>query len=234
MQLLNYNKYRFPQLKDETVKRKAIRKLYFAHDGRNAWWTTQVQRYLDGCMHSSLESAKNYAEGLRVQGSVFYINELPALLLESDSIVLAVTQINCSDVLAGYSSNAVANNAPSGRQKMANAQNNYLTRGSPLEGALLSFDHDGRFWNKTPPPRDSVIRVLCDGSIRDFEPLGEAALGAYKSVSWGSQYRLGWSLREHNVRSDALRKLVLERAQRPRTRRSSGRTANGALLALAR
>jgi hypothetical protein len=52
---------------------------------------------------SSLTSARDYAEYLRVQGSAFYISEMPALVLEANALALAVTQINCEDVLAGYS-----------------------------------------------------------------------------------------------------------------------------------
>lgn len=222
MQLLNYNESRFPQLKNERVLRKSIRKLYYVHDGRNAWHSTWVQRYLDGCMHSSLSSAKKYAENLRVRGSVYYINEIPALLLESESLVLAVTQLNCTDVLVGYSSNAVTNEAASGKQKIENMRRNYLTRGSPIEGAFLSFEPDSHFWKNTPPPRDSVIRVLCEDSIRDFEPLGKGALGGHKSISCGSQYLLGWSSYEHKTQSDSLRRIMKERPRKSLTRRASG------------
>lgn len=222
MQLLNYNEHRFSQLKNESVSRKSVRKLYYVHDGRNAWYSTWVQRYLDGCMHSSLSSAKRYAENLRVCGSVYYINEIPALLLESESLVLAVTQINCIDVLAAYSSNAVRNEAASGKQEIKNLLHNYLTRGSPIEGAFLSFEPDSHFWKNTPPPRDSVIRVLCEGSLRDFESLGKGALSGYKSKSCGSQYLLEWSHCEHKIQSDALRRIMKERPRKPLIRRASG------------
>lgn len=173
-------------------------------------------------MHSSLSSAKRYAESLRVRGSVYYINEIPALLLESESLVLAVTQINCTDVLAAYSSNAMKNNAVSNQHKVENFRQNYLTRGSPIEGAFLSFEPDSHFWKNNPPQCDSVIRVLCEGSIRNFEPLGEGALSGYKSISKGSQYFLEWSPREHKIRSDSLRRIMKERPRKSLTRRASG------------
>ncbi len=222
MQLRNYNEYRFPQLQKESVSRKSIRKLYYVHDGRNAWHSTWVQRYLDGCMHSSLLSAKKYAESLRVRGSIFFIYEIPALFLESESLVLAVTQINCTDVLSGYSSNTVANVAASGTQKIGNLRRNYLTKGSPIEGVFLSFEPESHFWKNTPPQRDSIIRVLCEGSLRDFEPIGKAALSGYKSISRGSLYLLEWSSYEHKIQSDSLRRIMKERPRKPLTRRPIG------------
>lgn len=227
MQLLNYNEHRFPQLRNESVSRKSVRKLYYVHDGRNAWHSTWVQRYLDGCMHSSLSSAIRYAESLRVRGSVYYINEIPALLLESESLVLVVTQINCTDVLAAYSSNAVRNEAASDKQKIENLRHNYLTRGSPIEGAFLSFEPDSHFWKNTPPPRDSLIRVLCEGSLRDFESLGKGVLSGYKSKSCGSQYLLEWSHCEHKIQSDALHRIMKERPRKPLIHRASGSPKTG-------
>lgn len=173
-------------------------------------------------MHSSLSSAKKYAESLRIRGSVFYIYEIPALLLKSESLVLAVTQINCTDVLAAYSSNAVSNVVASGNQKIENLWRNYLTRGSSIEGAFLSFEFSSHCWKNAPPPRDSVIRVICEGSIRDFEPLGEGALSGYRSISHGSQYFLEWSPHEHKTQSDSLRRIMKEHPRKSLTRRNIG------------
>ena len=172
-------------------------------------------------MHSSLSSAQRYAESLRVRGSVFYIYEIPAFLLESESLVLAVTQINCTDVLAAYSSNAVTNVAASAENQAENPRRNYLARDSSLEGAFLSFEPDSPFWKNAPSQRDSVIRVMCEGSMRDFEPLGKGVLSGYKSISKGSQRLLEWSSYEHNTQSDSLRRIMRERPRKLLTQRAS-------------
>jgi hypothetical protein len=205
MQLRTFDSGRFPSLETLTVRRRGLAKLYYVHDGRNAWYTTWVQRYLDGCMHTTFDSAKDYAESLRVQGSVFYIYEKPALVIEADDVVLVITQINCTDVLAGYSVTAVGDEVGFGRKKIANAANNYLRRGSSLEGAFLSFDADSRFWRKRPP-HNSVIRVLGRTSLKAFESVPDRCRG-YQSFSSGGFYRLGWTERDNDARSTSLQKL---------------------------
>jgi hypothetical protein len=195
------------------VKRRGLTKLYYVHDGRNAWHATWVQRYLDGCMHTTFDSATDYAESLRVQGSVFYIYEKPALVIEADEMVMAVTQINCRDVLAGYCATAVSDEVGFGKRKIANARNNYLRRGSSLEGAFLSFDGDSRFW-RDPPLQDSVIRVFGRTTLRAFEPMPGRCRG-YRSSSNGAYYRLGWADRGNDVRSTSLRQLFSVRGRSP-------------------
>jgi hypothetical protein len=221
MQLWAFDSGRFPALDSQTVRRRGLAKLYYVHDGRNAWYTTWVQRYLDGCIHTTFDSAKDYAESLRVQGSVFYIYERPGLVIEGAEVVLVVTQINCIDVLAGYSLTAVRDDVGPGRKKIANAANNYLRRGSSLEGAFLSFEADSRFWRSTPAD-DSVIRVFGRTTLKAFEPVPGRCRG-YRSFSSGASYRLGWTERGNEVRSTSLRQLF-SFARRPKlaARREKG------------
>jgi hypothetical protein len=213
MELKTYNPNTSPRLDNQLVHRRKLGKLYYLHDGRNAWYSVWVQRYLDGCMHATLKSAKDNAEALRVQGSVLYIHEMPALLLESKDLVLAITQINCSDVLAGYSAIAVSDQLSPGYVRVENSRNNYLQRGSSLEGAYLSFEHDSRFWKVAPPFKNSVIRVFERTRIDTFEPLTTRLLG-YQSHSSGRNWRLGWNECKNEVRSTSLRKLLKPRPLR--------------------
>jgi len=76
--------------------------LYYLFNGRNAWHSTWITRYTEGCMHSDLQSAKDTAEKRRVQGSVFYIAELPAPIFSSAAGIIAVTEINSARPLSGY------------------------------------------------------------------------------------------------------------------------------------
>ncbi len=49
-----------------TLKNVKAVKIFYCFYGRNAWYTTWVQKYSENCMHSSLESAKEFAEANRV------------------------------------------------------------------------------------------------------------------------------------------------------------------------
>ena len=80
--------------KDLKLRGIKVVKIYYCYYGRNAWYSTWVQKYYKNCMHASFDSAKGFAEINRKQGSVFYIKELPALYIESGSYPILVTQIN--------------------------------------------------------------------------------------------------------------------------------------------
>ena len=62
--LLSYDENRFPDLTKTQITGIHSCALYFVTTGRNAWHSTWVQQYTNGCMHSSIASAKQYTEKL--------------------------------------------------------------------------------------------------------------------------------------------------------------------------
>ena len=68
--------------------------LYFVSRGRNARNSKWVEHHWNGCMHASLHEAKTKAETMRTCGSVFEIEEQPAVLIRSLRGVVAVTEID--------------------------------------------------------------------------------------------------------------------------------------------
>jgi hypothetical protein len=88
-------------LDDLNVQVKEIKpiRLFYVTTGRNAWRETWINRYSEGCMHTSLESAQSYCERKRVQGTVFYISHMPTIAFISDKRMLAVTEINTQNIL---------------------------------------------------------------------------------------------------------------------------------------
>jgi hypothetical protein len=72
-------------------------KLYFVSYGRNAYNWTWTEKYPgDGAFHKTREAAQQHAEAQRVQGSRFYIDEIPALAFPITTSSLVVTEINTS------------------------------------------------------------------------------------------------------------------------------------------
>ncbi len=186
-------------LSDKAIIKKGIRKIYYVSSGRNAWHSTWVKQYNPGCMHSTLQSAKNYAEKLRTNGSVFYIQELPALVLEGELTSLIVTQINCMDVLQDYKPKI---KPPNNKSTCC-----YITAGNSLLHACKSFDHDSIFWKTAPPAKNSVIRLLCTIKIKDFDPYHASNISAYKSESIGPDYLLNWSASVFEMKNKSLVKI---------------------------
>jgi len=96
-------------------------------------------------MHLNLRDAKGAAERQRVQGSVFQIEELPALLFVFQSIVLVITEINVRGPLSGYSRSALRKHPSDGKKMIVNASDDYLVSDAIFEGVSLSFQHDAVF-----------------------------------------------------------------------------------------
>ncbi len=180
--------------------------LYYMHTGRNAWHSTWVMKYYKrNCMNLCFEDAKQKAEADRVQGSVFYISQLPSVMFQSGQIRIFVTEINSSFPLSGYSLRAQSLEIPSDSVRINGARNCYLVEGAPLLGVALSFRPDSRFWRVRPAPRNSVI-ILYSESSRETElierPIRRSPL-EWKSSSSGPTYFLGWNLSKNGNRVTA-------------------------------
>ena len=87
------------------VRSIAVLKVYYVWAGRNAWWNTWSTRYSPGCFHRTLKDAKAFCEGLRVQGTVFYIDELPSLGFLARDRTLVVSEINTESFLRRFDTN---------------------------------------------------------------------------------------------------------------------------------
>jgi hypothetical protein len=203
--------YGYPPLDSETVTRRGARKLYYVHDGRNAWHSTWVQRYSEGCMHSTLESAQRYSENKRVQGSVFYILELPAVVFQGESLALAITQINTKEVLADYSPNLPR----SGIGRRFDPTGNVVVLGSPLARTHRSFDPPRSwFWRQDPPREHWIIRVIVRGQLKDFESAGRGRMRIFKSFARGSEYTLGWTPSSRTLNTKHVHRIVRSRVRK--------------------
>ena len=79
----------------EIVLKCHITKIHYVSYGRNAYnWTWSSIYYGDGAFHRHIESAQDHAQQKRVQGSRFYIDEIPALAFAFKYRHLIVTEIN--------------------------------------------------------------------------------------------------------------------------------------------
>lgn len=190
----------FAEMVRGTVKGVSPRIIYYVTTGRNAWHSTWVQQYSNGCMHSSLQSAKNYAEKRRTQGTVFTIKEQPALQICTENGQIIVTQINTTRPLSDYSPDAVRARPAQGAKLIDKASDNYLTAGASALGVALSFDCASRFWRKPPPRRNSVIVVASEDAALELDALRPRKLRAWTSLSNGGGYLLGWRERENETK----------------------------------
>jgi hypothetical protein len=206
MELIRYNESIHSEVSIDKVVKKGIRKIYFVYEGRNAWWSTWVHTYKPGCMHTTLDSAQQYVEKNRKRGSVFYIEEIPALTLEGKFISLIISQINCQEVLENYKSKH--------KNPIKGLNTCHITTGASLYQAYKSFAFDSLFWYVPPPKENSVLIFASKYKLKDLETYRIPTIYKHKSESVGSNYLLRWKASAVEARSNALSKAVMARQTR--------------------
>lgn len=189
--------------------------LRYVYRGRNAWNSTWVTHYYDGCLHDTLKSAKHYAENKRGPGNVFYIEEIPALAFNSFGFAGLVAQINARPPLAQYRTRSVEEKSTlvhlKGEVKQVIAgdipcilsqhggllacQKNVALaiKGVSITKAFASFEPDSPFWAEPQARTNSVLRVWHRQGVYSSDVLADAPLLKYRSVAQGTNYYLGWN-----------------------------------------
>jgi hypothetical protein len=61
-QLYTFSEARFQKLARSRVNDVRVAKMYWLYNGRNAWHSTWINQYNEGCMHSDLADARRSAE----------------------------------------------------------------------------------------------------------------------------------------------------------------------------
>lgn len=178
--------------------------LYYVSTRRNAWHSTWIGRYSPGCMHTTLESAKEYAEQHRVRGTVFIIKQLPCLVYKCQDVCLIVTEINTPRPLSGYN---VDFNEANQSEVVESESNSYLKIGAPLNRIVMSFLPSSRFWYANPSPRNSIIMMASRKHILPLEKLKSQNLLSYSSFSNGSGYYLGWTSFSSKLKKSAVKEI---------------------------
>ena len=89
----------FDTLEQRKIFSAKLIKIYYLSEGRNAWWSTWCTTFeKNGSFHTSLISAKRHAESRRVQGTVFTIEEIPAICLYTTDGLIVIASINSQHI----------------------------------------------------------------------------------------------------------------------------------------
>ena len=191
----------------EHIRQLSARYLYFVVGGRNAWHSTWISRYSPGSMHLTFSSAAAHAERSRVQGTVFTIQQLPALEFVAEAGRVYVTQINEATPLRAYSAHAIeALSAHVSRS--TDIRDNYMAVGAPVVRAVRSFSYDSRFWRNAPPSNDSVLVLGCLRSKSKSEKIKKEIIKQWSSRSIGTDRPLSWGEQKANRTASAVMYLV--------------------------
>jgi hypothetical protein len=191
-------------LESKTVKDISRGLIYYVATGRNAWQSKWITQYAHGCMHTTIESAKEYAEKHRTRGTVFYIKQLPCLTFRSNGNLVIITEINNHNPLSGYSPDATIIEVAPGLKKVDGALDNYLKIGVPLDRVAMSFHPNSRFWNHRPSPKNSVTVLATNNEALSIENVKSDDFLSITSFSYGGNYHLGWNSTKSHTKTTAV------------------------------
>lgn len=172
-------------------------KIYYVTTGRNAWWNTWITRYSPGCMHSTIESAKAFCERRRVQGTVFYIDELPSLMFRAKDKAIAVSEINTEEFLARLNVD-----------RLISIIEVLPVASMTLLQVMYAFRSDSLLWPPSHPKENSTIVSFCADRLTLEVLAPPDALSTWASRSNGPNYYLRWSSRPFDKGRASLHRLV--------------------------
>ncbi|MFC4974836.1 hypothetical protein ACFPTY_10185 [Halomonas beimenensis] len=162
--------------------------VYHVVEGRNAWHSTWVSQYSKKSMHTSLKSAKEYAERCRKSGSVFRIKELPCLVFRTCKKTVIITAINSSKPLSEHYL------ACECLEDFGEIVSDYRKRLSCSRDMVKGFFPNSFGWKRSVKKKDHVIILEHENNEIRVEPLkSESKLFVSKSV--GSDNFLEWKMR---------------------------------------
>lgn len=183
----------------EEIKSTHLKKIYYLVTGRNAWHSTWVQHFYKKCISTEHNELKSDAEKRRGPGTVFYIEELPALCLETSKGCIVISEINTNAPLKNYD--------PRDFLKIRNQCNYIKVLSCPSEqtfnGSRLSViceSLNSRECWKQPLPNNSIFKLfLKDKEPIDFEDHSGNFMIWNSGTSGGKKNSLSWVARAGSI-----------------------------------
>lgn len=173
----------FAKLSKAPVQEVVAGTMYFLSRSRNAWFAARSERYFPGCMHQSLEGAQVAAEKLRACGSVFIIEEQPALFLMTTEGVAGLTEINSQRPVERFDRGLASNETWSTTSP--------LRLGNSVSECVKSFMSMGHYWRPIAEWKNLIV-VGTQARGLNIQPLLQRNLKAWTSRPQGPHRNLAW------------------------------------------
>lgn len=187
------------------IAHRDIRKVYALRRVRTSWHSTRSERSDADWVYPTITQAKNAAELMRMQGTAFYIDELPAACFEADGDCLVATQLCTPDVLGGYSHRSrFSTSSPPNCPNPSTPDPFRL--GTPLRTAVKALrPKSGHWYNSQRAP---VVLYRWLGALSDLPPFTGGGLKGFWSQSFGPRYLLWWGEYESRVSAEHAARMV--------------------------
>lgn len=179
------------------VRSVSVGKIFYARTGRNAWWSTWITRYSPGCFHTSLASAQSFCEKQRVQGTVFYIDEVPALTFHASERVLVAPEINTTKFLSRLDAD-----------RMVQILTVLPITTFTFYQVYLLLRPSSLAWQRGYPQRNSMLLHFGAGAQPPEVVNEKDTLLSYQSRSLGPAYKMVWGQRPFSMDRSELHGLV--------------------------
>lgn len=182
-------------------------KIFYLFRGRNAWHSTWVTHYFDGCMHDQLPSTKGRAEQRRERGSVFTIREQPALVLQSRHGLVAITEINSACPLSHWIKKY--RNEKSGyRLNQDYCRLEAQSRPGCTTTAMIDAMSDVAIFPTQLPWRSKNFFILATPDPEALREDRRTRLKQWGSSSAGAYYYLDWNETSSHLSGKAVRRVA--------------------------
>lgn len=157
----------------------------YLHRGRNAWHSTWVRHYFaNSALFPDVSSAQGEAEMMRGQGNVFYIVEVPAILLRGPEFGVVITDHSSVDSFSSFSGfDVLIGETENGRWIDG------IYPGVGMRDAVACFGASSEHWESLRRLDDFHVGMV--PTDFDFSER-EGALRRLESYGQGSRYLLGW------------------------------------------
>lgn len=138
IQLTDYSNYSSSGIVFEKIISCVAARIFFFYAGRNAWNSTWVHVHPAGnAFGLTADEAKEKVERERVQGSTWWIDELPACVFSGKEYTLLLTEINSVNPLSNCLTTPI--------------------RGFSIKEIANSF---------IPPKPNSIVRLICSSGMK--------------------------------------------------------------------
>jgi hypothetical protein len=154
-------------------------------------------------MHASRRDADVYAETLRKEGTVLYIQELPALVIRSKAGCLIATQINCDSPLRNYKPYFKMEGGDPDQPEWGI---HWLHNETPIRQIVDSLRTNSIWWRVTPPAQNSVIVLASEDPFHQLDRIQDHPTLS-RSFTIGSDYWLQWETTKRVIDPEPVRYL---------------------------
>ena len=194
-------------LASSLIKRVFETKIYHIFRGRNAWHSTWVEHYFEGCMHADLQSAMDQVEAMRKPGSVFTIEQMPAISFQSAKGQSLVTEIDNPVPLSLWAKTKRGKSTEHRLNQDCCRLEQFMSKLRRIHSIFNALGDSSVFIGRLPYYSEKIFVLGTLNAISPGEDCGRR-FKQWESSSVGANFFLKWSENTANLSGKAVRQVA--------------------------